>query len=109
MEMLDRFGWHVIEAAKLKEVRQKLGQFESMTWTEILLDSKKQNHSVEVGDLVPAAQQHLEQKKILEDKLISLRLSAQERVWGYLAEHGILVVLWWDPRHEVCPSILKRT
>lgn len=109
MAMLERFGWHKLDASKLREVRAKLGQFETMTWSEILLDSKKQNHLVEIEKIIPPAQTWLERNKILLDKIVSLRLSGQERVWGYLAEHGVMVVLWWDPEHEVCPSILKNT
>ena len=109
MEMVDRFGWHGIEPDKLREVRSKLGQFETMSWREILLDSKKQNHSVDVDKLILHAQRWLEDHKYLEERLVSLRLSGRERIWGYLAEHGVMVVLWWDPDHEVCPSLLKHT
>lgn len=109
MEMVNRFGWHSIEPGKLREVRSKLAQFETMNWREILLDSKKQNHSVDVDRLILHAQKWLDDHKYLEEKLVSLRLSGRERIWGYLAEHGVMVVLWWDPDHEVCPSLLKHT
>jgi len=39
------------------------------------------------------------------DALVSLRLSGKERVWGILQENALLL-LWWDPGHEICPSIL---
>ena len=37
------------------------------------------------------------------DDVVSLRLSGPERVFGYL-DNGVLVLLWWDPLHQVCPS-----
>jgi hypothetical protein len=42
------------------------------------------------------------------EDLVSLRLSARERVWGILAE-GVLELLWWDPDHKVCPSLPRNT
>ena len=109
MEVLDRFGWHLVTAEKLKEIRSKLGDFESMTWSDILVTGKKRNHSIPIPDLIPEARRWLERKRLLLEKMVSLRLSGQERVWGYLAEQGVFVLLWWDPEHEVCPSGLKHT
>ena len=40
-------------------IREKLANFETMTWREILLDAKKQNHNVSVDDLVKEAQDRL--------------------------------------------------
>ena len=40
-------------------IREKLTSFETMIWREILLDAKKQNHNVSVGDLVKEAQDRL--------------------------------------------------
>lgn len=70
---------------------------------------RRQNHSVDTDQLIPEAQQWLESHKILEDKITLLRLSGRERVWGYLAENGVFVLLWWDPSHEICPSLKKNT
>lgn len=109
IEMMDPFGWHRIDPTSALYVREKLSQFESMTWSEILIDAKKQNHSISVSDLCKAARDRLEaiqQEDV--DELVSLRLSGRERVWGIL-EGGVLRLLWWDPEHQVCPSVLKNT
>ena len=42
------------------------------------------------------------------DELVSLHLSGIERVWGFRM-HAVFHVLWWDPHHRVCPSLLKHT
>ncbi len=33
------------------------------------------------------------------------RLGNMERLWGVVEEEdGVFYPVWWDPRHEVCPS-----
>jgi hypothetical protein len=104
MELVDPFGWHRVDGTTLQYVRNRLAQFETMTWSEILVQAKKQNHSIEVTDLCKEARRRLEERRFLLDEVVSLRLSGKERVFGYL-ENGVLVLLWWDPDHQVCPSL----
>ena len=109
MDLFDPFGWHTVDADRLQYIREKLGQFESRTWAEILIHAKKQNHSISVDDLCKEARDRLDslfQGNIDVDELVSLRLSGKERVWGILSE-GVLSLLWWDPEHAVCPLHAK--
>lgn len=109
MEMVDEFGWHRIDESKLENIRKKLGHFESMTWSEILVQSSQQNHKVKIADLCKEARDRLEQTGLDDiDELISLRITARERVWGIL-DQAVLKVLWWDPDHAVCPSPQRHT
>jgi hypothetical protein len=109
LEVVDPFGWHAIERDKLLEVREKLGQFESRTWNEIVVVAKKNNHAVRRDQLCKEAQDRLRQLKLDDiDELTSLRLSGAERVWG-IRDNAIMMVLWWDPDHLVCPSEKKHT
>ncbi len=103
MELVDPFGWHGVDAETLLSIRQKLAHFETMTWNEILVTGKKRNHSIAVEDLCLQAQHRLEEVGLALDDVVSLRLSGPERVFGYL-DNGVLVLLWWDPLHQVCPS-----
>lgn len=103
MEMVDPFGWHRLDGSTLKRIRERLSHFESMSWSEILVTSKKQNHSIRVQTLSQPAQDRLDDLAIALDEVVSLRLSGKERVFGYL-ENGVMVLLWWDPDHAVCPS-----
>jgi hypothetical protein len=57
MELVDPYGWHLIDGQTLLYIREKLAYFKTMTWREILVRAKKQNHSISVGDLSPEAQQ----------------------------------------------------
>jgi hypothetical protein len=104
MEMVDPFGWHRVDAPTIHYIRQRLALFETMTWSEILVQAKKQNHSIQVTALCTEAQQRLMDLQLLVEDVVSLRLSGRERVYGYL-ENGVLVVLWWDPLHQICPSL----
>ena len=93
----------------MQEIQQKLASFEALTWNEILIQGKKQNHLVRRRDLCKAAQDHLVHVRLDDvDELISLHLSGKERVWG-IRSHNVLTVLWWDPDHAVCPSLKKHT
>ena len=97
MELVDPYGWHTVSAETLLSIREKLANFESMAWSEILVKGKKRNHSIRVSTITSEAQRRLEAKSLALDEVVSLRLAAKERVFGYL-DNGVLVLLWWDPR-----------
>ena len=107
MELVDPFGWHEIDSEKIRVVREKLGHFETMTWNEILIAGKKRNHTVLVDRLCAQARKRIREVQPDQEELVSLRLTGPERVWGILSE-GVLTVLWWDPRHQVCPVLESR-
>lgn len=90
------------------DIFEKLRNYESMTWGNILAD-KERNHSVPVSQLIKEAQSRLKDRKLDDvDELFRLRLNGKQRVWGIRDRH-ILKLLWWDPEHEICPSRLKNT
>ena len=109
IEMCDPFGWHRIRPRDQRMILQKLGDFESMTWSEILVKGKKFHHSVAITELCYEAQARLERTcHKAELELVSLRLGGTERIWG--AFNGrVLDLLWWDPKHLVCPSLKSHT
>ena len=109
IEMVDPFGWHNLSTQQINYIKDKISDFESMTWNQISIVGKKQNHSVAIDQLSKKAQKRLIEINIVDiDELFSLRLSGKERIWGIL-EKGVLNLLWWDPNHEVCPSYKKNT
>jgi len=86
-------------------IHSHLMDFETMTWHEL----KNGSHNVSVSDLCKDAQKRLEvinQNDI--DELFSLRLTGKKRIWG-IKDRNILKIIWWDPEHEVCPSLKKHT
>lgn len=105
--MVDPFGWHQIDQATLHDIREKLAHFESRTWNEILVVSKDRNHTVEVSKLCVEARKRLISMKLDDvEEVVSLRLAGAERVWG-LRQKGTLLLLWWDPLHEIYPTPKK--
>jgi hypothetical protein len=109
VELVDPFGWHVLQASQLRYIQEKLANFETMTWSQILVQDRQRNHSVAVHKLCKAARDRLTQLQQDDvDELVSLRLSGRERIWGIL-EEGVLRLLWWDPDHNVCPAVKKHT
>lgn len=106
MEMCDPFGWHQVDGASLFSIREKLRNFETMTLGQIL---GRNHHRVSVELLCKDARDRLEALHLDDvEELLSLRLTGIERVWGIL-EHNIIILLWWDPKHLVCPSLKKNT
>jgi hypothetical protein len=109
LQLVDPYGWHEIGAAKLLEIRAKLANFESMTWNDIVVRGKKRNHTVGISEIRKDAQLHLSSLNLYDlDEVVSLHLTGTERVWGY-REGAVLHVLWWDPDHQICPSLPKHT
>ena len=106
MEFCDPYGWHGVNTETLGKVREKLRDFESMTFGEIL---GRNNHLVSTNQLSKDAQDRLAALHLDDiEFLLSLRLTGAGRVWGLL-EHNVVILLWWDPEHQVCPSLLKHT
>ncbi|MEE3421675.1 MAG: hypothetical protein VZR11_03045 [Succinimonas sp.] len=95
------------------EILSKLKGFEIQTWNDILVHSKKQNHSLDPSDLNKVAQDRLVDRNIEAEALISLRLSGNHRLYGYMTGR-VFNILWYDDDHGdnskcVCRSRKKHT
>jgi hypothetical protein len=100
------WGWQSIDANTLKFIIDKLAQFETMKWAEVLSTG---SHPLQVKHLCAAAQQRLQELHVEdEDELFSLRLSAKQRLWGIRDRH-LYKILWYDPNHTVYPVEKKHT
>jgi len=91
----------------------KLRELETMTWGDILIKAKKQNHSIELGDLNKTARDRLVELRIEAESLFSLRLSGNIRLYGFMVG-AVYNILWYDKDHGdndscVCRSKLKHT
>ena len=94
---------------------EKLIDFEKMTWGEILRHTRNgkssnntSSHNISRDNLIKDAQNRLEELNIYEDELFSLSLDNRKRLWGIL-DSGVLRIIWYDPKHEICPSNKKHT
>ena len=96
-----------------EELLPRLQALETQTWSEILVWSKKQNHSLDLDKLNKVAKDRLASMFIEAESLISLRITGNHRLYGYMTGR-VFNVLWYDDNHGdndkcVCRSYLKHT
>ncbi len=101
------WGWNQITCPDfLRNIWDKLRNFETMTWGEIL---GRHHHAIAINDLIEPAQNRLVQLgHDDQEELVSFRLSNTERIWA-IRSGAEAFLLWWDPNHEICPSQLRHT
>ena len=95
------------------EILPRLKSYETMTWAEIFVKDKKQNHSIDLIELNKVAQDRLAKRYIEAEALMSLRLNGTHRLYGYMTGR-VFNILWYDDGHGnnddcVCKSVLKHT
>lgn len=91
----------------------KLKNLETRKWQDILVVSKKQNHSIDVTTLNKCARDRLVELHIEAESLISLSLQGQHRLYGFM-DNSTFHIIWYDYDHGnndtcVCRSYLKHT
>ncbi len=96
-----------------EEVLPHFQGWETQTWANILIEAKKQNHSIDANDLNKIASDRLEELYVEASALISLRLTGTHRVYGYM-KGSVFNILWIDLEHGdnancVCRSWKKHT
>jgi len=96
------------------EVMEKMICYSNMTWGEIKQqthhDGKSKHHHLQYKALSKKSQERLTAKGLEEaiDALFSFALNGTLRIIG-IREEERFKVLWYDPKHEVCPSHKKHT
>ncbi|MCD8012352.1 MAG: hypothetical protein LUG99_04140 [Lachnospiraceae bacterium] len=96
-----------------EEILPRMKALETQTWSEILVRDRKQNHSIDVNDLNKAAQDRLAERYIEAESLISLRVTGNHRLYGYMSGR-VFNIIWYDNDHGdndtcVCRSYKKHT
>lgn len=90
-----------IHTALLLDIQEKLKGFESMTWSEI---EGKKHHFVTFESLSDTAKHRLRDLGMDDlESLFSLRVGGLPRIYGPRIG-PVMKVLWWDPKHQACPS-----
>lgn len=109
---LDQDGrWSManLGSARLLEVLLKLGSFEQQTIRELFYDGEEPGKHYNVENLPKESHDRLTELGREDETIIArLRLTGQQRLYGFLREH-VFHVLWWDPQHEVYPSNKRHT
>jgi len=101
------WGWGKILPTELPRVLEFLRNIERLRQHEAFGGSK--NKRIELSALCADAKKRLRQIELDDlDCLWELRVGGAERIWGQRFGH-VFYPVWWDPRHEVCPSRKKHT
>lgn len=95
------------------DIFPKLRELESMTWGQITINAKKQNHSMNIDSLNKVARDRLIQLHIEAESILSLRLGGTLRLYGFMVGSAYNI-LWYDDDHGdndtcVCRSNLRYT
>jgi hypothetical protein len=94
------------EPGLLDGVVNTLQGIESMDWASL---GQQGSHFVKVEGLAKEARKRLEHLHLDDvDGLYSIRISGKKRIWAIKISNS-LAILWWDPKHAVCPSHLRNT
>jgi len=86
---------------------------ESQTWSNILIESKKSNHSIPIADLNKCATDRLRYLGVDQESLVSISIDGTHRLYGFLSG-STYVLLWYDDDHGdnntcVCRCVKKHT
>ena len=102
-----KWAWSkLFRPADCKRVIKRLGEFEIMNWNEII---RTGSHPIDTANLTKDARNRLQEIHRDDiDQFFSFRISGIERVWC-IKQQNMMYVLWWDPKHEICPSPLRHT
>jgi len=104
--MVGHFGWVHLKGQAAEDLVRCLEKWERMTWNEII---GKRSHFVDVPRCSKRARDRLNYLKLDDlDKLLSLRVNSRARLFGIVRD-GVFHFLWWDPDHNVCPSMPRGT
>lgn len=107
------FTQEKIGEAIWSEILPYLKSVEGRKWNDILVAAKKQNHSIEPASLNKSARDRLVQLRLELGSIISLRISGNHRLYGYMVGR-VFCILWYDDDHGdnstcVCRSKRKHT
>lgn len=104
IQLVDPYGWHKLTFKEISDIREKLSDFETMTWNEIFVVAKKRNHPIRVDQLrCEHARRWMKVHMSDQPLLWTLRLTGPERVWGIFSE-GAYQIIFWDPNHLIYPT-----
>ena len=101
----DKWSFQKKNVFSNEKILARLSDFEKQLWSEIIGD---RNHFINIGDLVKEAQDRIVQLGYYYDTVFSLTLDGKGRLFGIL-EDGAMFFLWYDEKHEICPSMKKHT
>ena len=107
LELVAPWGWGEVDQGTLHEIREKLGNYETMSFKQITQNDGAGCHEINISELCPEAQKRLVALKLDDvDTLFAFRITKAKRVWGFRSGY-VISLLWWDPDHKVYPMNVK--
>lgn len=89
---------------KYKKVQELLHEFEGLNWQQII---ETGSHPIQQNCFSKDAQNRLAAIKLDDlEEMMSFRLEGDMRVFC-IRDKNLMHVFWYDPKHEVCPSLKK--
>jgi hypothetical protein len=103
IQLIEPYGWHVLDATSVAEMKQKLGSLERNTWRDVFVRDARNNHSIRTDQLkCPIARKWMAEYMPDQPLLWTIRVSGKERIWGIISE-GAYQIVFWDPDHLIWP------
>lgn len=103
------FAWDIqrlIESGDLENILNTLRDMEGLSLSQF---RQQGSHPVVTHKLEKCARDRLMEIELDDlDSLFSFRITGRGRIWCIQDRH-IMRILWWDPEHQVCPSLKKHT
>lgn len=99
------WAWTALtDPAKYKKVQELLHEFEGLNWQQIIQTG---SHPIQQNRLSKVAQERLAELKLDDlEEIMSFRLEGDMRVFC-IRDKNLMHVFWYDPTHQVCPSLKK--
>jgi hypothetical protein len=94
------------------DLLNRLKSFESMRCADVFAPGSEMGKTYAVDHLpnTDAANRLVELQLDDQTEIARLRISGERRLYGFLPNSGPdFYALWWDPNHEIWPSVLKHT
>lgn len=107
------WGWAAASERDLRGILAFLQEMERLTWQEIRQHQTgttrrgPKHKYIPMGAVCAEAQGRIGELRLddYDGSWFRFRLGNMERLWGVVEEDdGVFYPVWWDPRHEVCPS-----
>jgi len=103
----DHAEWSFTKNNRMSEsdILNRLSAFEQQQWKDIIGD---RNHFIETHHLIKEAQIRMTELGLYYESIFSLTINSRERIFGIM-DNGVLLLLWYDEFHKICPSTKKHT
>ncbi|MBY0597675.1 MAG6450 family protein [Bacillus bingmayongensis] len=83
----------------LKQLSNFLRRVSGMTWSQIRLSDGIKTKKIPVSSLRYALPNSVSE----EEEILEMRVSQEHRIWGF-QNQSTFYVIWFDPKHAVCPA-----